>query len=458
MPPAARRSRSRSARARPGPRSSPAAAVGTRPCPRGEQAAPSASPTFATSFASLAGPVEVHRIGREAAERDRDGEPRSAPCRGSVASASAARRSLASSSVGITATTSARSPACSPGAASTFELIARTARSDKVGTRPRHSPLWVECGTARAIRTPAPAEMSAPGSAARAATCPPGRSPTCPQSERTKSPAASSLAHSGERDRFERRGEQGRDHAQHRRPRLLAGAGAPAQFPTSSSATRRSSAFTASPPAKQLALLVRGLGGHRKHRARAVDQRHVRVQRARRSTRHAGSPAPDSISSKAPQPRRRRPSRAPSPWRSPRRSRFGRAGRPRAPPSPRRSPAACPSCRRRAPRQHSDEQQRCQHEERQEPGGELLPGAPVGPQGGRQDQTDRRHQRDQRWRRRTGSTQCPAPASRGVGRTPSCGLILPDGRPQAPRPRRRRTPRSPVTSRRRRRSASGRAR
>ena len=69
-----------------------------------------------------------------------------------------------------------------------------------MSTRARQSPDCAVRGAARAMTTPAPASTSAPSSAARATMSP--RSVTSRASTaRTKSPAASSLAHSGDRER-----------------------------------------------------------------------------------------------------------------------------------------------------------------------------------------------------------------------------------------------------------------
>ncbi len=80
------------------------------------------------------------------------------------------------------------------------ELTARSARSATVITRSRHSPVCAVCGVALAITAPAPGSSSAPSSAARARMSP--RSVTLREvTARTNSPAASSDAQSGARER-----------------------------------------------------------------------------------------------------------------------------------------------------------------------------------------------------------------------------------------------------------------
>ena len=169
-----RRSPRRSARARRGPRSSPAAAGGRRRCPRRRAGcAPSASPTLAARRASWPGPEEVHRVGGDAAARDRDREPGQALLQLADQRLGRAREPLVLGGGDDRDDLRPLPRVLALGRERAAADRAHGAQRRSSAPGERQSPLWAACGMrARDQHARRRRERSAPSSSARAAMSP----------------------------------------------------------------------------------------------------------------------------------------------------------------------------------------------------------------------------------------------------------------------------------------------
>ena len=148
----------------------------------------------------LAGAVEIDRVGHPAAARHRDVKARQRRARARAQRRGRPLELRRRRRPGRSRCTSARSPA-SASSGDRARAAARSARSATTSTRARQSPVCAARGAARAKITPAPAlepaaELGGAGDDVAAVGHLARRAPRA-----TNSPAASSLAHSGARER-----------------------------------------------------------------------------------------------------------------------------------------------------------------------------------------------------------------------------------------------------------------
>ena len=234
----------------------------------------------------VAGPVEVDRVGDAAAGADRQVEAG----QGVLAARAPGRRRRAA---GAPRPRRGRSPRSPPRPRPPPLSPARPARASAAPASPGSAPAPAtrrsgRCAARRgATIAPAPFSRSAPSSAARATMSP--RSVTSRASTAaTKTPATSSLSHSGARERSSSSASSVVT------MRAIAGSGARLR-PVAQLADRavgdpqldRRHPLAAG---QQLLLLVGRGAGHGEHRARALDQRDAGVQHPRRGPRHGGQP------------------------------------------------------------------------------------------------------------------------------------------------------------------------